>query len=453
MPEDRLERKTYRKSPGRQYGYEYDPLQSRNGKSQTGSTASRSGVLLSQRPDPRRTRQLLRQSIIASRRSEDDETLEQAQPELREPTRAPDKSRPTRRIQNAPAEDPRPSGKHHIARTRFVPIHDEDEQLPPRYGANNGRAAAPAESYRPSARQPMYNEEVVQEAWPRQERYVDPDLGIDEDEGFDDLEQETYDYAPPPRTRGLRADVPSRASSRLATRHLPEEPLEDDPYEEYVYDEDEALPEGLHVVQKTPSSRRRFLIGAGVVVAGGATVGLIASQANPKSPFSQAINHIPQAATYTQQQVNDAVTQARKALLTELHSLDTFTLEAAVESARLTRTAYDVFVAPIIKFTATITNDVLVVLLNTLESGRNFLKTVPAATDVNNTLGSLQNVLQSWSDNVQKLPKQLNAIAETDLDGAQAYLQALQRKIQDEQNALNATPTPQANPSPTPKKS
>src|SRR5215471_18761877 len=64
MSKDPLERRSYRKSPGRQYGYDYDPL-----RSQSGSTTSRSYALLVQRPDPRRTRQFLRQSIIAGKRS------------------------------------------------------------------------------------------------------------------------------------------------------------------------------------------------------------------------------------------------------------------------------------------------------------------------------------------------------------------------------------------------
>src|SRR5690242_14237584 len=69
MSKDPLERKSYRKSPGRQYGYDYNPLQS-----QSGLTTSRPDALLVQRPDPRRTRQFLRQSIIAGKRSISEET-------------------------------------------------------------------------------------------------------------------------------------------------------------------------------------------------------------------------------------------------------------------------------------------------------------------------------------------------------------------------------------------
>jgi hypothetical protein len=54
---------------------------------------------------------------------------------------------------------------------------------------------------------------------------------------------------------------------------------------------------------------------------------------------------------------------------------------------------------------------------------------------------------------MQQLPKQLDAITQTDLDGAQAYLRALKQKIEDEKKALHhPTPTAQPAPSPTPKK-
>lgn len=85
---DRFERKAYRRSPGRQYGYDYDPLggQKQIGSSQSGRAntslpgerwpsrddsnsqgVSRSSGQLAPRPDLRRTRQLLRQSILASK--------------------------------------------------------------------------------------------------------------------------------------------------------------------------------------------------------------------------------------------------------------------------------------------------------------------------------------------------------------------------------------------------
>src|SRR5450759_332848 len=91
MNDDRSEKKIYRRSPGRQYGYDYDPLRSQpstgNGSTPSGrlsgTSAPRSeplpgkdtGIIggrqttgpLSPHPDPRRTRQLLRQQIIATK--------------------------------------------------------------------------------------------------------------------------------------------------------------------------------------------------------------------------------------------------------------------------------------------------------------------------------------------------------------------------------------------------
>src|SRR6266516_7301324 len=88
MIRDRSERRLYRKSPGRQYGYDYDPLHSQSlpgncqqGRSSTSfqsdslsaregsgaSTGRQTSGLLWPRPDPRRTRQLIRKNIIASK--------------------------------------------------------------------------------------------------------------------------------------------------------------------------------------------------------------------------------------------------------------------------------------------------------------------------------------------------------------------------------------------------
>ena len=88
MVKDSTEKRLYRKSPGRQYGYDYDPLHSQSlpgngqhGRSSTSfqsdslstregsgpSTDRHTSGLLGPRPDPRRTRQLIRKNIIASK--------------------------------------------------------------------------------------------------------------------------------------------------------------------------------------------------------------------------------------------------------------------------------------------------------------------------------------------------------------------------------------------------
>ena len=106
MVKDGTEKRLYRKSPGRQYGYDYDPLHSQSltgngqqGRSSTsfqsdllsardgsGSSAGRqTSGLLGPRPDPRRTRQLVRKNIIASKsKSALVDDTGQLDPELRD---------------------------------------------------------------------------------------------------------------------------------------------------------------------------------------------------------------------------------------------------------------------------------------------------------------------------------------------------------------------------------
>src|SRR5579883_3355885 len=92
MFKDRAERRTYRKSPGRQSGSEYDPLRGQGrGESSTqretwdeddaGPRPSRPSGGLSRRPDPRRTRQLMRKNILASKAATLDALQETEDPE------------------------------------------------------------------------------------------------------------------------------------------------------------------------------------------------------------------------------------------------------------------------------------------------------------------------------------------------------------------------------------
>ena len=113
-------------------------------------------------------------------------------------------------------------------------------------------------------------------------------------------------------------------------------------------------------------------------------------------------------------------------------------LEAAIGAARLTRVAYDVFVSPLVTLAATVADDFLSITLAALTKARSWLQQINAD---NATLAALQAVLKNWVDQVHTMPKKLQTITETDLDGAQAYLRALQRKIQEEQAKLNGQST------------
>jgi hypothetical protein len=119
--------------------------------------------------------------------------------------------------------------------------------------------------------------------------------------------------------------------------------------------------------------------------------------------------------------------------------------------------AYDVFVSPIVHFGSSLTGDFLNGMLSALKTARGWLA---GAYQDNATLIAIQKVLESWVSQVSAMPKQLDAITQTDLDGAQGYLRALQAKLNEEKAKLNnpssttnakSTPNAQSTPQPTQK--
>ncbi|GCE26836.1 hypothetical protein KDA_23200 [Dictyobacter alpinus] len=434
MSKDHLERRLYRKSPGRQYGYEYDPLSSRSGsgsRSQKGETASRSGMLLAQRPDPRRTRQLMRQSIIASKRPNEEETeqiefsdqaYDNSEDDLYE-------ARPSRRH---PVRHELPEAYLSSSRRRYRSIQDEPSRsidLPP-----TSALYLPEDEWRDLAD-------------------VDPDLGIEEPLNqrvryVDDYDDDYEEVAP---SRSSARAVPQARPTRRLEPIDSESvyPDEDDRYD-YEYEDETDRPSIRRVKSKSKKklSRRGLLLGGGAAALIGA--GAVASQYIPTVP--QATSNV---AANIEHQIQDAfnkgvahgIDQARKDFVGSMDSLEGFTLEGAITAARLTRVAYDVFVSPIIKFGANITGDVLAGMLKAFKTARGLLAGI---YQDNATLIAIQKVLETWVTQVGTLPKQLDSITQSDLDGAQAYLRALQRKVNDEKAKLNqpanATPTPAAQP-------
>src|SRR5579883_818714 len=386
MFKERAERRSYRKSPGRQYGSEYDPLRGQ-GRSEiptqretwdeddAGHRSSRPSGGLSRRPDPRRTRQLMRKNILASKAA----TLEALQ------------------------EGEYPEGEERLSyRSR--------------------RALTPTQGYYPQ-RYREFEEEQIAEDWIKHGEsvpdYMDPDLGYEEEEEEDPLDERLRERAP---------------------RVLDE-------------DEDELLEAELEA-KRRKANRRKFLLGAAAV--GGTAVA--AYEILPRLP--QAIgNGAANLEHQLQQAFQNGVTAganaARKELINGLDTLEGFSLEGAMEAAKLTRVAYDVFVSPLVTLAATVADDFLTVTLNALITGRHWLAQI---NEDSPTLAALQTVLQSWVDQAHEMPKKVQSITDSDLDGALSYLRALQRKIQEEQAQLNGqtTPTPTTSSapkaSPTPKK-
>lgn len=397
------ERRTYRKSPGRQYTYDYDPLRSRPHSANTGDARMSSqqptnrgshhtSGILAPRPDPRRTRQLLRQNILAS------------------------KARSTMVLE--PEEI-----------TPYSPV------LPtPLSGARRTRRLAELE---------RESEEALVEWEPED---IDPDLGYE-------YEYEYEEEAPLARPV-VQAPVPRRASQPTRSDRRSVTPVYDDDYDEQDdYDDDE--PKRKPRRKKKGVTRRKLLWGLGLAAVGGGTIAAI--ELGPKLPqaVESASNNLEkQLEASFQRGLQAGEEQVRKEFITALDSMEGVSLDAAIAAARLTRVAYDVFVSPLVTLAATVTGDFLNITLRALQTARSWLALIHQDND---TMQALQTVLETWVKQVNSMPKQIQAITDTDLDGAQSYLRALQHKLQQEQALLNkstATPTPTsgAKPTATPKK-
>jgi hypothetical protein len=264
--------------------------------------------------------------------------------------------------------------------------------------------------------------------------YLDPDLGYDYFEEEEDPLAHRLPYNEAPRSMRMQPETTERGRRRS-------EPLE--------YDEDEQ-DEVVKTSKKKKKgiSRRKMLL---VAAAAGGTA-IAGYELLPKLPHA-----LEQAGTNIEHQLQDAFNKGvsageeavRKEFINALDTLEGVSLEGAIGAARLTRVAYDVFVSPLVTLAATVADDFLSITLAALTKARSWLQQINAD---NATLAALQTVLKNWVDQVHTMPKKLQTITETDLDGAQAYLRALQRKIQEEQAKLNgqgAPPTP--GPTSTPK--
>ena len=400
MFNDKAERRSYRKSPGRQYGYEYNPLheQRRIDTSTLNETwssddsrkPSRPSGTLVPRPDPRRTRQLMRQNILASK----------SHSAVLEP------------------------GQEEDALDLYEQEEAPSPEVYPHAGTfpRNRNYRAGIHAYRPE-RYREFEEEQIAEDWIKHGNeslpdYMDPDIGVEEDFLEERAPKATPRHPANPRPTGVLSE-----------------------------DEDEMLEAELEQ-KRRKASRRKLLIGA--LVVGGAAVGAYEIAQNlPKAIGNGAANIENQLQQAFANGVAKGADDARKAMLNSLDSLEGFSLDAAIQAAQLTRVAYDVFVNPVVTLSSVVADDFLKGTLNALITGRGWLAQINEDTPA---LAALQKVLQTWVDQAAEMPKQIQNITETDLDGAKAYLRALKAEIQKQQAELNgqATPTPASTPTSTP---
>jgi hypothetical protein len=435
MSYERPEKRTYRKSPGRQYGYEYDPLRSQplDGNRQSGRLGASpqsepltgilkdSGaldgrqvdILLAPRPNLHRTRQLQRQYIL--------ETKAKAKLEADTGKMDPDI--------NMDAVDSYGDDQGEY----------EDIYSPAPARRRPGSARVPSQSLRVRrpAREYIEPDEDYAPPPPQfyddEQDYLDPDVGYEYDD--DPLARRTG-YRTSLREPVIEPELPPQTGRRY--REPVQEPLEEP-------DTGEREERPARKKRKKGLLSRRKLIAGAILVGGGAVA---AYELGPKIPPA-----LENAGSNIEHQLADAFSRGfaaggeavRKELINSLDTLEGVSLDAAIGAAKLTRVAYDVFVSPIVTLAANIADDFLTALLNALITARNWLKQINAD---NATLVALTSILQNWVTQVHVMPKKLQTITDTDLDGAQTYLNALQRTIQEQQAILNgqAKPTPTARP-------
>lgn len=433
MAKDNLERRAYRRSPGRQYEAEYDPLRGQSStntsgrfdasttggqwlgrgdsKSQSGNS-HRSSTMLAQRPDPRRTRQLMRQSILASKTHTSSPGEEQQYDDVQEVRNGRNTHQRNGTVENEQRD--------------FDGYADSTVFEPRRFGSRSNQLT----------HQPQRYLEPEEEEWNDSDDngFVDPDIGYDE---------------PDPLDQRLLRPPAHRVQNPVAPRRNEPEEYDEEYDEGYEDDEEDKRPQ-RRKRKKKGVTRRKLLLGLGVAAVGG----IAAYELVPRIP--QAINNV---GTNIEHQLEDAYNKGiaaggeavRKELVNSLDTLEGVSLESAIGAAKLTRVAYDVFVSPIVTLAATVAGDFLNITLRALITGRSWLAAIKQDND---TLAALQTVLETWVKQVNAMPKQLQSITDADLDGAQSYLHALQIKLQQEQaqiNAAQATATPTTGTPTTPK--
>jgi hypothetical protein len=178
------------------------------------------------------------------------------------------------------------------------------------------------------------------------------------------------------------------------------------------------MAKAIEQVQKKQNRRkvtRRVLLGAA-----GAGVCAGAVWAAPQV--------VERAGYYTKQELDQAlqqgITQGRQELLAELRNLEGIGLDAAIAIAKITKLAVQYIVKPLADLNSTIQGDVIEVLFNAVHEART-LPGIP--TSVQSLLTKLEQLLLIWHANVSR--DLLGQYALTDVTAAEAYLEALQKKI------------------------
>ncbi|MBF6591836.1 MAG: hypothetical protein IVW57_15110 [Ktedonobacterales bacterium] len=119
-------------------------------------------------------------------------------------------------------------------------------------------------------------------------------------------------------------------------------------------------------------------------------------------------------------------TEVRQLLQREIGSLEGIALDDALKIAELTRKVVQYIVVPLARFLTTIGGDALGIVIASLQRVQQVLGVIRVQVSI---LDGLIGVMQAWQANVTLLPISLQAYANTDINGAEAYLRALKAKV------------------------
>jgi hypothetical protein len=164
---------------------------------------------------------------------------------------------------------------------------------------------------------------------------------------------------------------------------------------------------------------RRVLIGA-------ASVGVCAG-AVKLAPLA-----VEKAGYYTKKELDQAlqngIAQGREELLAELRNLEGIGLDVAITIAKITKFAVQYIVKPLADLNSTISGDILLFLATGVGKALSFLRGIPGVPgDALSALQNIEGLLSTWRQNVSK--DVLGQYAVQDVTAAEAYLEALQKKI------------------------
>lgn len=133
---------------------------------------------------------------------------------------------------------------------------------------------------------------------------------------------------------------------------------------------------------------------------------------------------------FTQAEVQDAfsagVDSGRKAILDELSQIEGLTIDGAIATAELTRLAVKFIVLPLSRLVSTIEGGALDVLHNALQSAKENLAKINVHIA---QLDGIEQMVGQWRDAVNQLPTTLDKYTNADIDSAESYLKALQKRI------------------------